>query len=126
MKIMQVDVKVGRAEAESAEVLVLTHCEGGALEQAGRGCDRQGVGRFAAGTVAVERVRRQGQRNLVYHTQGKVPAKRLLLVGLGKKNDVTLDAIRQALGHAVKRVRQAKSGFFHGLDLPPSCPKDIP
>ena len=27
MKIMQVDVKVGRAEAESAEVLVLTHCE---------------------------------------------------------------------------------------------------
>ena len=31
MKIMQITVQVGRAEAASEEVLVLTHCEGEAL-----------------------------------------------------------------------------------------------
>ena len=31
MKIMQITVQVGRAEAASKEVLVLTHCEGEAL-----------------------------------------------------------------------------------------------
>jgi leucyl aminopeptidase len=47
---------------------------------------------------------------VLFHTQGKLPAKRLILVGLGKKRELGLDQIRQAMGHAVKRVRQAKSG----------------
>jgi leucyl aminopeptidase len=56
----------------------------------------------------------EGKANevLLYHTQGSVPAKRLLLVGLGKKNEVTLETIRQAMGSAAKRVRQAKAGSF--------------
>ena len=54
----------------------------------------------------------EGKANevVLFHTQGKVPAKRLILVGLGKKKDVGLDQIRQAMGHAAKRVRQAKAG----------------
>ena len=44
-----------------------------------------------------------------------MPSKRLLFVGLGKKNNLTLDAIRQAMGHAVKRVRQTKAGAFAAL-----------
>ena len=33
MKIMRVDTRAGRAETESTEVLVLTHCEGGVLSK---------------------------------------------------------------------------------------------
>jgi leucyl aminopeptidase len=56
----------------------------------------------------------EGKANevLLYHTQGKLPAKRLVLVGLGKKRAVTLETIRQAMGSVAKRVRQAKAGSF--------------
>ena len=33
MKMMQIDAKVGRAETEAAELLVLTHCEGERLNK---------------------------------------------------------------------------------------------
>ena len=122
MKIMQADVKVGRAEAESAEVVILTHCEQESLsKQDGTPIDKALGGSLRELLQSKEFEGKAGEI-LVYHTQGKVPAKRLFLVGLGKKKDLTLDGIRQGLGHAVKRVRQVKSGSFTAL-VPSVTPK---
>ncbi|HSC57221.1 MAG TPA: M17 family peptidase N-terminal domain-containing protein, partial [Nitrospira sp.] len=122
MKIMQVDVKVGRAEAESAEVLVLTHCEEEGLSKQ----DAVAIDKVLGGSLRdlLQSKEFEGKTGeiLVYHTHGKVPAKRLLLVGLGKKKDLTLDTIRQAMGHAVKRVRQSKVGAFTA-SVPTVTPK---
>lgn len=112
MKTMQIGAKMGRAEAEAAELLVLAHCEGEPLAKP----DASGLDKALGGSLrdllqSREFEGRAGEV-LVYHTHGKVPAKRLLLVGLGKKHQLTLDAIRQALGHAVKRVRQCKVDSF--------------
>ncbi|RNC68130.1 MAG: leucyl aminopeptidase [Desulfuromonadales bacterium] len=41
------------------------------------------------------------------HTIGRLPAQRLLLVGLGKGEELTVDRVRQAAGTAVKAVRAA-------------------
>ena len=110
MNIMQVDLKVGRAEGESAEVLALTHCEGEGLNKA----DTAAIDKLLGGSVRelMQTKEFEGKANesLLFHTQGKVPARRLLLIGLGKKKDLTLDVIRQAMGQAAKRVRQAKAG----------------
>ena len=125
MKIMQVDVKVGRAEAESVEVLVLTHCEEEGLSKQDAAAIDKGLGGSLRELLQSKEFEGKAGEILVYHTNGKVPAKRLLLVGLGKKKDLTLDVIRQALGHAVKRVRQAKSGFFTA-SIPAVMPKDSP
>lgn len=122
MNIMQVDVKVGRAEAESAEVLVLTHCEEERLSKQDAAAIDKGLGGSLRELLQSKEFEGKAGEILVYHTNGKVPAKRLLLVGLGKKKDLTLDVIRQALGHAVKRVRQAKSGFFTA-SIPAVMPK---
>jgi leucyl aminopeptidase len=112
MNIMQVDLKVGRAEGESAEVLALTHCEGEGLNKQ----DAAAIDKLLGGSVRelVQTKEFEGKANesLLFHTQGKVPARRLLLIGLGKKKDLTLDVIRQAMGQAAKRVRQAKAGSF--------------
>jgi leucyl aminopeptidase len=58
---------------------------------------------------------------VLLHTSGKAAAKRVLLVGLGKKKDARVDHVRQAMGTAVKRVRQAGATSFvtglHGEDL---------
>lgn len=39
------------------------------------------------------------------HTLGRLPAERILLVGLGKRDEVTPERVRQAAGSAVKAVR---------------------
>lgn len=49
----------------------------------------------------------KSQETVLIHTRKALPAKRVLLLGLGKKKDVTLDRIRQAMGTACKKVRQA-------------------
>jgi len=112
MKIMQVKVQVGRAETTSAEVLVLTHCEGERLATQDAALLDRALGGAVRQLVQTKEFEGKANEVLLYHTQGAVPAKRLVLVGLGKKNEVTIEAIRQAMGSAAKRVRQAKVGSF--------------
>ena len=118
---MNVIVKQGKIEREPAEVLVLTHFEGDerlndAAAAADRACNGQLHGLLTSGEF-------EGKLNqaVLLHTSGKAPAKRVLLIGLGKKKDARVDYIRQAMGTAVKRVRQAGASSFvtclHGEDL---------
>ncbi|MCE9535999.1 MAG: leucyl aminopeptidase, partial [Nitrospirae bacterium] len=112
MKIMRVTVQVGKVETAATEALVLTHCDGEGLGAQ----DAAPLDRALGGSLRklVQSKEFEGKANevLLYHTRSSVPAKRLVLVGLGKKNDVTLETIRQAMGTAAKRVRQAKAGSF--------------
>ena len=112
MKIMQVTVKAGRAEAEAAEVLVLTHCEGESLSKQDAAPVDKAMGGALAELLKSKEFEGKASELALVHTQGKLPAKRVLLVGLGKKASVGVDTIRQAMGHAAKRVRQAKAGSF--------------
>ncbi|MDE3052161.1 MAG: leucyl aminopeptidase, partial [Nitrospirota bacterium] len=112
MKIMQVKVQVGRAETAATEVLVVTHCEGEGLAKQDAALLDRALGGSLRKLVQSKEFEGKANEVLLYHTQGKVPAKRLVLVGLGKKNEVTLETIRQAMGSAAKRVRQAKAGSF--------------
>jgi leucyl aminopeptidase len=121
MKIMQVTVQVGRAETTSAEVLVLTHCEGEGLAPQDAALLDRALGGSLRKLVQSKEFEGKANEVLLYHTQGTVPAKRLALVGLGKQSEVTLETIRQALGSAAKRVRQAKVGSF-SVALPTVTP----
>ena len=112
MKIMQVTIHVGRAETASAEVLVLTHCEGEALAKQDAALLDRALGGALSKLVQSKEFEGKANEVLLYHTQDAVPAKRLVLVGLGKKNEVTIETIRQAMGSAAKRVRQAKVGSY--------------
>jgi leucyl aminopeptidase len=121
MKIMQVKVQVGKAETTSTEVLVLTHCEGEGLAKQDAALLDRGLGGSLRKLLQSKEFEGKANEVLLYHTQGKVPAKRLMLIGLGKKSAVTLEAIRQAMGSAAKRVRQAKVGSF-AVALPTVTP----
>jgi leucyl aminopeptidase len=122
MTIMRVEGKVGRAESELAEVFVLTHCEGDGLAKTGTAPFDKMLGGALQDLIRSKEFEGKANEVLLYHTHGRVPAKRLVLVGLGKKKDVTLDSLRQALGHAAKRVRQAKAKTF-AVGLPTVMPK---
>ena len=112
MKMMQVEAKAGRVEAETTEALVLTHCEGEAFSRQDAAVLDKALGGALRDLLQSKEFEGKANEAVLLHTQGKVPAKRIILVGLGKKKDVGLDQIRQALGHAAKRVRQAKAGSF--------------
>lgn len=112
MKMMQVEAKAGRVEAETTEALVLTHCEGEAFSRQDAAVLDKALGGALRDLLQSKEFEGKANEAVLFHTQGKVPAKRIILVGLGKKKDVGLDQIRQALGHAAKRVRQAKAGSF--------------
>ena len=112
MKIMQVKAQVGRGERASTEVLVLTYCEGEGLANQDAAVLDRALGGALRKLVQSKEFEGKANEVLLYHTQGAVPAKRLVLVGLGKKSEVTLETIRQAMGSAAKRVRQAKVESF--------------
>ena len=46
------------------------------------------------------------------HTLGKLPAERLLLVGLGTRGELTDERLRQAAGNAVQALRGARIASF--------------
>lgn len=119
---MDVRVKPGKIEREPAEVLVLTHFEGETrLTDAAAAVDRLLDGRLHDLLKSGEFEGKLNQAVLL-HALEKTPAKRVLLVGLGKRKDARVDYVRQAMGTAVKRVRDAGASSFvtclHGEGLP--------
>src|SRR5919107_5045377 len=103
---MDVKVKQSCVETEPAEVLVLSHFDGEtALQEEAAAVDPALQGGIRDLLKSGEF---QGKSNqtVLLHTQGKIFAKRVLLVGLGKKKDAKLDSVRQAMGTAIKRIRQ--------------------
>jgi leucyl aminopeptidase len=112
MNIMRIDAKQGRVETEATEALVLPQYEGEALSKQDAGVLDKTLGGALRELLRSKEFEGKANEVVLFHTQGKIPAKRLILVGLGKKKDAGLDQIRQAMGYAAKRVRQAKAGSF--------------
>jgi leucyl aminopeptidase len=123
MKTMQVRVKAGQTETEATEALVLILCEGASLSEQGAASLDKAMGGALTDLIKSKEFEGKLSELALLHTQGKIPAKRVLLVGIGKKASVGLDTIRQAMGHAAKRVRQAKAASFTAL-IPTVIPRD--
>lgn len=51
---------------------------------------------------------KEGETSLIY-TLGKIPAKKVLLLGLGKEEDLDEDTIRRVAGKAAKELEKAKA-----------------
>ncbi|MDX1410870.1 MAG: leucyl aminopeptidase [Nitrospirales bacterium] len=109
---MKVHVKHGSLINTATEVLVIGGYEGEkSLEKPLQSLDRHFDGQLAGMRKNGEFQGKMNQTVLV-HSQGSVPAKRILWVGLGKQEKVTLDRIRQAMGTVIKRVRQTGARSF--------------
>ena len=121
MDIMRVHAKHGCVDTDRTEALVILLCEDDSLATS----DGAVLDRALGGALRELQRSREFEGKLhevmLLHTHGKLPAKRLILAGLGKRPQLGLDQIRQAMGYAVKRVRQAKAGSFTVV-LPSAVP----
>jgi leucyl aminopeptidase len=121
MPILRVHAKQGHVDTETTDALVLLLCEGEGLPKENGAILDKALGGALRDLLQSKEFDGKAGEVVLFHTHGKIPAKRLILVGLGKKHDLGLDQIRQAMGHAVKRVRQAKSDAF-AVALPSIVP----
>ena len=126
---MKTTVKQGTLTGIPTEVLVIPGYEGETgLSKAIHPLDRNLNGQLAELRKSGEFQGKPNQTVLV-HTRGALPAKRILLVGLGKREDLTLDRVRQAMGTVAKRVRQTEARSFAtailGVDRSGLWPDDL-
>ncbi len=109
---MEVKVKKGMVESEATEVLVLTHFE----DEKSLSPEVQGVDKALGGLIKDLLTSGEFQGKLLttslLHTQGKLPARRVLLIGLGKRKEFQPDKVRQAIGRAACRVRELGGKSF--------------
>lgn len=106
---MNILVKSGEATAATTDVLVcLEYEQDKTWSKAVQPVDQKLGGQLST-------LRKSGEfsgkpnNTALLHIDGKLPAKRVLLVGLGTRETVTLERIRQAMGTAAKRARTAKA-----------------
>jgi len=104
---MDVKVKQGRIEKEGADALVLTHYEGDTKLEAEAGVVDRALGGWLRELLKSKEFTGSVNQTALVHTRGKIPSKRVLLVGLGKKKDAKVDNVRQAMATGIKRARQA-------------------
>lgn len=106
---MTIHVKSGEATTVTADVLVcLEYEQEKTWSKAVRPVDQKLGGQLS-------QLRKSGEfsgkpnNTALLHIDGKLSVKRVLLVGLGARESVTLERIRQAMGTAVKRARSVKA-----------------
>ncbi|MFO0775048.1 MAG: leucyl aminopeptidase [Nitrospiraceae bacterium] len=122
MKTVQVEAKQGRVEGQAADLVVVLLFDGdGALKGDAAWFDKALHGAIGEARTRGEFDGRLGEC-LLMHTQEKVPAKRVLLVGLGARDAYRMDTLRQAMGQAAKRMRQAKAVSCY-VAPPPVLPR---
>jgi len=102
---MKLNVKTGSLEAEKADLVVL-----GLFEEQTKLTDTASAIDKALGGVIADLLKsgdfkaKQNQ-TLLLPTAGKLPAKRVLLLGLGKQDDFKVERLRQAAGKMATTVR---------------------
>lgn len=107
---MNIDLSFNTPLTHHTPALVIGCCEDGGDELFSR-CDAALDGLLQRLRDTGEFSAKAGSTRLI-HTMGKLPAERLLLVGLGKKKGVDNGRLRQAAGTAVQALRPARVASF--------------
>ncbi|TVM04362.1 MAG: leucyl aminopeptidase [Candidatus Brocadia sp. WS118] len=102
---MKINVKVGTVEKEAAEILVFHVFEDMKITNESLARCNKALHNSISELIKKKEFIARLSKTIVLPTYGKISAKRIMLVGLGKKKDVTLDKIRQAAGTTASILR---------------------
>lgn len=109
---MKLTVRKQSPRSCATEAIVVGHCEGHtALGGAAGELDAAGGGLLSSVLTAGDFSGKFKDTALVY-TRGALPSKRVLMVGLGREEDLTAEKIRVAFAGAARRIRDIKLREF--------------
>ncbi|HEY5599751.1 MAG TPA: leucyl aminopeptidase [Candidatus Manganitrophaceae bacterium] len=124
---MEIKVKRGSLSKEEGEILILGHYEGEPLAAESAAIDRM-IGAQIRDLIRSEEFTGKFLQTAVLRTGRRIKTPRLLLLGLGKRAEMTLDRLRQGMGRAATQVREIGLSRFSasilGKDLPRLSPRD--
>lgn len=122
---MKVNVTVGSVTEVATPLLVVNLFEGSGQPTGATGAVDAALDGLISKLVTDKEISGKLSEMTVFHTLGKLPAERVAVIGLGKKDEFTIDRARQVAGTAARRAQQLKLGRFatiaHGgqAGLPP-------
>jgi leucyl aminopeptidase len=115
---MQVVVKTGAIQEESTDLIVVNLFEGIKTPGGATGAVDKALGGAISELIAGGDFRGKKGETAVLYPHGAIPARRVLVVGLGQEEKFDLDVVRQAAGAAAVRARELGarrvSSIVHG------------
>ena len=118
---MQFNVKQGNIQDEAADMVVVNLFEGVTTPGGATGAVNAALDGALADVLAAGDFKGKLNSTFVHYPRGKVGAKRVLVVGLGKSDKFGLDQARQAAATAAKKARELGAKSFttivHGAGI---------
>ncbi len=115
---MKLTISVGDLTKTQADLLVVNEFEGVTKPGGATGTVNDALGGIISDIAKEEHFEGKEGETLLLHTHGKIPAKRVLVVGLGKQEDFSLEGARRAAAHSVKKAKligaKRVASIFHG------------
>ncbi len=105
---MKITVKKGSLADVKTEAFILAFCEGEKTLSGPAADIDQKSGGLLSDVIKSGDFEAKASEVLVIYTRGAVPAKRIALVGLGKKSELNLEKIRRAFAKAMQHLRGLK------------------
>ena len=103
---MKLNVVQGNIQESTADTLIVNLFEGATKPDGGSGAIDRALGGAISEMIASGDLRGKQDEVGVVYPRGMIPAKRVLVVGLGKKEELNLEGVRRAAAVAIKRARE--------------------
>ncbi len=118
---MEILVQQGDLAQTACDVLIVNLFEGITAPGGATGAVDRALGGWLSAQLTEQQFTGKAGTVLEFPTFGKIPAKRVLVVGLGKAADFSLDGVRRAAGTAITAAKKAKAAtvatLLHGAGI---------
>ncbi|MCC6483647.1 MAG: leucyl aminopeptidase [Armatimonadetes bacterium] len=118
---MKTQTQISSVTEHACDALIVNLFEGVTTPGGATGAVDKALGGLISQLIAQEKFEGKLGKTLLIHSQGKIPAARVVLVGLGKSQDFTLEAVRRASAAAIRKAREARaasvSSISHGARI---------
>lgn len=126
---MQISVKLAELSKEQTDATILPCFQDEEAKGLIASLDRAFNG-YLARAIKEENFKGELGKTFIFHTHGKVPAKRLIIVGLGEREKVDVEALRRASAAALKAAKAIKAqklalAFLNQKDIPKLNSQDL-
>lgn len=109
---MKVTIACESVTTIEVPLLVVNLFEGVTQPTGATGAIDSAMGGLISSLIADKEITGKLNEVTVFPSLGRIPAQRVAVVGLGKKEDLTVDRVRQAAGSAARRAQQLKVPRF--------------
>ena len=105
---MEVKIQTGEITTTAAEAVVLFHFEGDVNLLHATATVNTITGSIVSRVIEAGDFRGEHLENMILFTKGSAPIERILLIGLGKKENFTAQTLREAMAQALKTLRDRR------------------